>query len=599
MKKQIYNPYLPLSTCIPDGEPHVFGDRVYIYGSHDKEGGDAFCMLDYEVWSAPVDDLSDWRCEGTIYRAEQDPEYGKPNRYMYAPDVVRGNDGRYYLYYAMAGGEFTGPIHVAVCDTPAGSYEYYGSVRNADGTTFRRGITFDPGLLNDEGTIWLYYGWSLAVEDRPIPAPDDDSQEAKVFREQLIEAQVQIFGKTRQEIEAEPQGIMGANVVRLADDMVTVIGEPIRIVPGQFDAAGTSFERHAFFEASSMRKIGDTYYFIYSPQHQDALCYATSRYPDRDFVYRGILVSNGDVWLHGRSMEERLWMTGNNHGSIEKIGGQWYVFYHRQTHGTTYSRQGCAEPVEILEDGSISQAEMTTQGLNGAPLRAQGAYPAPIACCLTNGHMPHTQAQSCADDVPRVTHEGEERFIARIGSGTLVGYKYFAFEGESELTLRLRGTGSGELIVLTGVPGTVESTLSQGISEQESRNADERKMADVEAKDMRGQESQEAAATGQDAAAAASHMSGIALQEAARISVRPQQEWHEARTAFSAQGVQAMYLYYQGEGTIDLEQIAFPECRSGACGSAVCTAENTRENREGEENECIISGNIRSGIARK
>ena len=73
MKNQVYNPFLPINECIPDGEPHVFGDRVYLYGSHDKEGGETFCMLDYTVYSAPVDDLSDWRCEGVIYRAAQDP----------------------------------------------------------------------------------------------------------------------------------------------------------------------------------------------------------------------------------------------------------------------------------------------------------------------------------------------------------------------------------------------------------------------------------------------------------------------------------------------------------------------------------------------
>lgn len=43
---------------------------------------------------------------------------------MYAPDVVRGNDGRYYLYYDLSGRgshDFDGPISVAVCDTPAGN----------------------------------------------------------------------------------------------------------------------------------------------------------------------------------------------------------------------------------------------------------------------------------------------------------------------------------------------------------------------------------------------------------------------------------------------------------------------------------------------
>lgn len=41
------NPYLPNWEYIPDGEPRVFGDRVYIYGSHDRSGSVRFC--DYEL----------------------------------------------------------------------------------------------------------------------------------------------------------------------------------------------------------------------------------------------------------------------------------------------------------------------------------------------------------------------------------------------------------------------------------------------------------------------------------------------------------------------------------------------------------------------
>ena len=47
MMKQIWNPIFPLHEYIPDGEPHVFGDRVYLFGSHDKEGGEEYCMLAY------------------------------------------------------------------------------------------------------------------------------------------------------------------------------------------------------------------------------------------------------------------------------------------------------------------------------------------------------------------------------------------------------------------------------------------------------------------------------------------------------------------------------------------------------------------------
>lgn len=112
MIKQVYNPYLPLDEYIPDGEPHVFGDRIYIFGSHDREGGSTYCELDYTVYSAPVSDLTDWKCEGIIYRAVQDPHYCKERKQMYAPDVVQGADGRYYLYYALSGnagkGDFNG-----------------------------------------------------------------------------------------------------------------------------------------------------------------------------------------------------------------------------------------------------------------------------------------------------------------------------------------------------------------------------------------------------------------------------------------------------------------------------------------------------------
>ena len=46
MKKQIYNPYLPLDEYVPDAELHVFDGRVYVYGSHDQEDGETFCMLE-------------------------------------------------------------------------------------------------------------------------------------------------------------------------------------------------------------------------------------------------------------------------------------------------------------------------------------------------------------------------------------------------------------------------------------------------------------------------------------------------------------------------------------------------------------------------
>ena len=32
-KKLAMNPYLPPNVCIADGETHVFGNRVYVFGA--------------------------------------------------------------------------------------------------------------------------------------------------------------------------------------------------------------------------------------------------------------------------------------------------------------------------------------------------------------------------------------------------------------------------------------------------------------------------------------------------------------------------------------------------------------------------------------
>lgn len=440
-KNQIYNPFLPLYEYIPDGEPHVFGDRVYHYGSHDKEGGDTFCMLDYVCYSAPVNDLTDWRYEGVIYQAKQDPRYPAP-QYMYAPDVVQGNDGRFYLYYCMGGdygqGGYQGPVSVAVCDTPAGKYEYLGVVKNPDGSPMLKYICFDPALLNDDGTIRLYYGTQYDYEERNDFLTNDF----------YLQDEIEMFGRSREEIFSYPDSIMGPVMAVLSDDMLTVKEEAKHIIP--YRVKGTSFEAHPFFEGSSMRKVGKKYYFIYSSWQNHELCYATSDQPDRDFVFGGTIVSNGDIGYRGRDAQHKLNMTGTTHGSIIEINGQWYVFYHRLTHKSDYSRQACAEKIRILEDGSIPQAEMTSCGLNDGPLSAEGTYPAVIACNLTNGHMPHGSNSVFQISFPNVTHKGQERFIAEIEDHTLIGYKYFECRSVKQFGITYRMETEKNRVIFDG-----------------------------------------------------------------------------------------------------------------------------------------------------
>ena len=473
---QVYNPFLPVNEYIPDGEPHVFNGRVYLYGSHDAEGGYTFCMRDYVTYSASVSNLKEWRYEGVIYRADQDPQY--PDlKYMYAPDVVHGNDGKYYLYYAMGGdygyGGYVGPISVAVADLPTGPFEFLGFVRNQDGTPMEKYVCFDPAVLNDNGVIRLYYGTQYGTDESP------EVQREPAFEQSLME----MFKKSAEEIRSYPDNIMGPIHATLSDDMLTVKEEPKHLIP--YYVKGTPFEEHPFFEASSMRKVGDKYYFIYSSWLNHELCYATSDKPDGDFTFGGTIVSNGDVGYHGRKAEERLNMTGTTHGSIIELNGRWYVFYHRLTHKSDYSRQACAEEIAILPDGSIPQVPITSCGLNGGALKAEGRYPAVIACNITNGHMPTGSNSIYKDAFPNVNHLGEERFIAEIEHGTLIGYKYFQLPDKFVLGLTVRVETQenkpvyegpvrlDERSVLSSEPVVRYARTETGVSENEQEKSEE------------------------------------------------------------------------------------------------------------------------------
>ena len=228
---------------------------------------------------------------------------------------------------------------------------------------------------------------------------------------------------------------------------------------GLSDEPGTPLYAHSFFEAASIRKFGGLYYFIYSSCVNHELCYATSKYPDRDFAYGGVIISNGDIGYNGTKPEDRLAATGTNHGSIECVNGQYYIFYHRNTHNTSFSRQGCAEPITICEDGTIKQVEMTSCGLNGGPLEAWGEYRAAIACNITNGHMPHL-SQKENPKSPNITHEGDLQFIADIENNTLIGFKYFQFDGDEKLSIVTRGDGLGEWLVSSEPDGEACAQIS-------------------------------------------------------------------------------------------------------------------------------------------
>lgn len=431
------NPYLPSWEYVPDGEPHVFEGRVYVYGSHDRFNGHAFCLNDYVCWSAPEDQLGDWRYEGVIYRATDDPLNPLGSMCLYAPDVTVGPDGRYYLYYVL---DKLPVVSVAVCDSPGGTYQFYGHVKYPDGTRLgeREGDEpqFDPGVLTEGERTYLYTGFC---------APGDTSRS-------------------------------GAMATVLGPDMLTVAEGPVIVAPSEPYSQGTGYEGHAFFEAPSIRKRGDTYYFIYSSVLMHELCYAVSKHPTQGFEYQGVIISNCDLYIDTyKPAGKPMYYGGNNHGGIVEADGKWYIFYHRHTNGTAFSRQGCIEPITFLPDGRIPQAELTSCGADGEAFEGRGEYPAYLACHLLCRHEElytggfGRNGAWMDSRFPKITQDGrdgdeETGYIANMTDSATAGFKYYRCEGIRNVHIKVRGYCQGVFEVKTAWDGPVLGEIPVGFT---------------------------------------------------------------------------------------------------------------------------------------
>ena len=233
------NPYLPCWEYIPDGEPRVFGERIYVYGSHDRKDSIDFCDYKLKVWSAPLSDPNKWVCHGDIFRtkdgADSPSDVDWTDQLLFAPDVVE-RAGKYYLYAYIVNAKGC----VAVADRPEGPFKLLSRYEYDIPNHYDNGTFIDPGVLvDDDGRVYIYCGYQ------------------------------------------------GSYMCELKDNMYEV-------VPGSYklDIIPTA-EPHRFFEACSPRKINGTYYLIYSPQRGSCLDYATSDSPAGPFTYRGTIIDNG------------------------------------------------------------------------------------------------------------------------------------------------------------------------------------------------------------------------------------------------------------------------------------------------------------------
>ncbi|WP_051656440.1 family 43 glycosylhydrolase [Butyrivibrio sp. AE3004] len=406
MKKFIKgaNPYMPLWEHVPDGEPRVFEHdnkkRVYVYGSHDIEK-DKYCGRNYVVWSAPVEDLTDWTCHGVAYETHYDSV-------LYAPDVVKRGD-TYYMYATEHCGSL---VVVASSKTPWGPFE----------NPVETKLGFDPGILvDDDDRVYAYWGGCAA----PCYIAELEDDMATIKEGTLVE---------------NPLGHSTCPWNPVDDGHISLID--------------------GFFEASSPRKVMGKYVYIYSKRYEKPvpelgvytenngfLSYRFSDSPFGPFHDGGDISFNGGEILHdseGKGTMTYQW--GNNHGSIMEVNGKWYVFYHRQTGVNEYSRQAMLEPIEVAmgtdgnlyigdvkfiggEPVSTKPVEMTSQGPHINGIDAFSWISSGYACHIF-GSKKHAYVRPSYEQIDDLSTP-----VVGITDGTTVGFRYLQFGANSPKTV--------------------------------------------------------------------------------------------------------------------------------------------------------------------
>ena len=445
-KGSLGNPFMEPWERIPDGEPRIFTDsatgekRMYVYGSHDS-CADCCCGPDHVVWSAPVDDLTNWRHDGVAFHINQldgmvfTPEnaaqitYHPETEHLFAPDVIYHPQSKTYWMFVFTSA--TKHIFAAESDRPEGPYtnpRYIGS-------------GFDPAVLVDDikdenGNQRVYLYWSVESERTAFACELDPI--------------------TLKKIEGTVHVPIGHSCAENGNDTM-----PHRNLAPFY-----------FFEGPSIRKVGSFYVLSYAKTDDQPgigslaeIGYAYSDNPYGDpgmgntWQFGGTIIDNRGEFIKDPYSGEIVatYKGGNNHGGMIETNGQWYQVYHRETNLGS-ARQAMAEAINLRIEGEkliIDQAEVTSQGFRTAGLNPYERQYAVSACFGLGSYT--FDVNPTLDFDPASVRE-DRYLVTNLKNHSWLGYKYFNFgegikEGEKLcLTLLLRDCAAGTINVYAAEP---------------------------------------------------------------------------------------------------------------------------------------------------
>ena len=319
-----------------------YNGRIYVYGTNDSQQYEKTPDADnnyskintINVYSSA--DMVNWTDHGAI-RVAGSNGAAKWASNSWAPaachKTINGKE-KFFLYFADNGSG----IGVLEADSPTGPWrDPIGKQiisRETPGCSGSEiGWLFDPAVLvDDDGTGYLYFGGIGNTAGKP----DDFIKNPKCGR-----------------------------VVKLADDMVSLAGDPVTI------------DAPYMFEDSGINKIGDKYYYSYCTNWTNVsgrdetipaanIAVMESDNPMTGFKFVGCVLKNPGTYFGA---------SGNNHHCFAEFKGTWYAFYHtkkdtlalgtKADYRTTY-----ADILNLGEngnftnkDGSVADTKMTAAGV--------------------------------------------------------------------------------------------------------------------------------------------------------------------------------------------------------------------------------------------
>ena len=334
----------PIMTSRLTADPYAmeYNGRIYVYGTNDSQQYEKTPDADnnyskintINVYSSA--DMVNWTDHGAI------PVAGSKGAAKWASNswapaachkTINGKE-KFFLYFADNGSG----IGVLEADSPTGPWkDPIGKQlisRETPGCSGSEiGWLFDPAVLvDDDGTGYLYFGGIGDTTDKP----EDFIKNPKCGR-----------------------------VVKLADDMVSLAGDPVTI------------DAPYMFEDSGINKIGDKYYYSYctnwtnfSGRDENVptanIAVMESDNPMTGFKFVGCVLKNPGTYFGA---------SGNNHHCFAEFKGTWYAFYHTKKDTLALGTKGdyrttYADILNLGEngnftnkDGSVADTKMTAAGV--------------------------------------------------------------------------------------------------------------------------------------------------------------------------------------------------------------------------------------------